>query len=100
NPVCGWLLPNHVDHSVLVFGPDGTALGEVRLVVGSDGTRSGHWDPPAHSNVETMADVAAAAPRLARMIGAPALAVEGAFDAFLDVIDATLWTTDPLGARR
>lgn len=100
NPVCGWLLPNHLDHSVLVFGPDGTALGEVRLVVAADGTRSGHWDPPPHGDVRTMADVAAAAPRLAQMISAPALAQEAAFDAFLDAIDTTLWTTDPLGARR
>jgi hypothetical protein len=100
NPVCGWLLPNHLDHSVLLFGPGGAALGELRLVTGEDGAPSTHWDPPPHSTVQSPADVAAAAPRLAAMIGAPALSGAAAFDALLEVIDTTLWTTDPLGGRR
>jgi hypothetical protein len=100
NPICGWLLPNHLDHSVLLFGPDGAALGELRLVVGTEGSATTHWDPPPHSAVLTLADVAAAAPRIAALITAPAIAGQPAFDALLGVIDTTLWTTDPLGARR
>ena len=34
------------------------------------------------------------------MIGATAIGGEAAFDALLDVVDTTLWTTDPLGSRR
>ncbi|HET6997360.1 MAG TPA: hypothetical protein VFI03_02135 [Solirubrobacterales bacterium] len=98
-PVCGWLLPNHIDRSLLLFGPAGAALGELRLVIAADETRHAHWDPPPHSAVQTQADLAAAAPQLAAAIAAPALAEPAAFEALLSVIDTTLWTTDPLGGR-
>ncbi|HEX7119773.1 MAG TPA: hypothetical protein VF212_13360 [Longimicrobiales bacterium] len=99
NPIAGWVLPNHLDRSVLVYGPDGAALGEFRLVTGADGTKRGEWQPPAHGDVATLDDVAKVAPHLARMLGAEAIARQPDFETFLRAIDATLWTIDPLGGR-
>jgi hypothetical protein len=98
SPVVAWLLPNHLDNGLLLYGPQGRALGEVRLVTGESGGYTALWQPPPHDPI-TLADVRAAAPRLADMITAPAFADATAFQAFLDAIDTTLWSIDPLGDR-
>ncbi|MEW1551705.1 hypothetical protein [Streptomyces tsukubensis] len=97
-PISGWVLPNHLDHGILLFAPDGTALGDYRITTRADGTRAGTWAPPPHTAL-TLHDVQTAAPHLHSMITSPKLAGEAGFNAFLDVIDATLWTSDPLGNR-
>jgi len=99
NPIGGWVLPDHLDRALLLYAADGTALGEMRLVTGSAGTRSGRWSAPAHSTVTSVADVARLAPMVGALIGSPILASGTGFEAFLESIDSTLWTTDPLGAR-
>ncbi|MFJ4682438.1 hypothetical protein [Streptomyces sp. NPDC088789] len=98
NPVSGWILPNHLDDSILVFAPDGTALGEFGLHTQADGKKKGDWTPPPHTRL-TLADVRTRAPRLHSVLTSPQLATEAGFLAFLATIDATLWTTDPLGNR-
>lgn len=100
DPICAWVLPNHLDQSLLLFAPDGSALGEYRLVESAPGTKTGRWDAPPHSDVKTPDDLAAKAPHLAAMLQTSALTGEFAFDALLEVIDTTLWSTDPVGARR
>jgi hypothetical protein len=97
-PISGWVLPNHLDSSILIYAPDGTALGEFSLFAGIDGTRTGQWTPPPHRSI-TLSDVRAAAPHLADMIASGKFATEPAFNAFLASIDTTLWSTDPLGSR-
>ncbi|HEX6938868.1 MAG TPA: hypothetical protein VF158_05610 [Longimicrobiales bacterium] len=99
NPIAGWVLPNHLDGSLLVYAPDGRALGEFRLVAGADGTKRGEWQPLAHGDVASLDDVAKVAPHLARMLSAGAIARQPDFETFLRAIDATLWTIDPLGGR-
>lgn len=99
-PVCGWLLPNHLDASVLLYAADGAALGEIRLVTGDDGvTRTTTWMPPAHSSIASPDDVARLAPHLAEVVQSPAFQSEASFTALMSAIDATLWTVDPLGGR-
>lgn len=98
NPVGGWVLPNHLDRSLLLYAPDGSSLGSLRLLADDTGTTTARWQAPPHSAL-TPADVQARAPRLAAMIGAQALADPAAFAAFLATIDTTLWTIDPLGNR-
>lgn len=97
-PISGWVLPNHLDASLLVFAPDGTALGEFRLYAQADGSRAGRWTPPPHTTL-TLADVGRLAPRLGDLLASPRLATEAGFLAFLAAVDATLWTVDPLGSR-
>lgn len=37
-PICGWLLPNHLDNSLMVYDSDGQALGSItQMVYDSDG---------------------------------------------------------------
>jgi hypothetical protein len=97
-PIAGWVLPNHLDNSLSLYAPDGSALGEFGLFAAGDGTLVGAWTPPPGGAL-TPADVARSAPHLAAMIAAPPLADQGGFAAFLAAIDETLWTTDPLAAR-
>jgi hypothetical protein len=97
-PISGWVLPNHLDGSISLFAPDGTALGEYRLFTQDDGSKAGAWQPPPHSTV-TLDEIATLAPHLRAMIDSSALAHEANFLAFLAAIDTTLWTIDPLGDR-
>jgi hypothetical protein len=97
-PIAGWVLPNHLDGSILVYAPDGTALGEFRLLAQADGSKLGQWQSPPHSTM-TLDGVAAAAPHLHAMLTSKSLQTEAGFQAFLASIDTTLWTTDPLGNR-
>ncbi|CAO5159953.1 conserved hypothetical protein [Frankia sp. AiPs1] len=99
SPIRGWILPNHLDHSLLLYDPAGLLLGTFRLLTGADGRRTGQWEPPPGSALSTPDQLAAHAPEIAALIGSPKLAAEANVTAFLDVIDSTLWTTDPLGRR-
>ncbi len=99
NPIGGWLLANHLDNGILLYAADGTALGEVRLIADASGTRTGKWRPPPHPKITSLDDVARLAPMVAEMVQSPILSTEQGFTTFLSVIDATLWTTDPLGSR-
>jgi hypothetical protein len=99
NPIAGWVLPNHIDNSILLFAPDGTSLGEFRLLVTDKGTKIGQWQAPPHSTINTLDDVGKLAPHVQEMLQAQQMQDPDSFLAFLDVIDSTLWTTDPLGDR-
>ena len=99
-PVCAWILPDHLGNSLLIYGPDGTALGDVRLVTGIDGvTRTAEWTPPPDSTLTDVSKLGAISPHLQDFLQAPAFATEANFTAFLSAIDSTLWTIDPLGGR-
>lgn len=98
NPVCGWLIANHLDQSILVFAPDGSSAGEMSL----DLNKEVQWTPPPHSTLLKVDDIAkqAQAPQLRDFVAAAKKAkTEAAFQALLQVIDSTLWSTDPLGDR-
>ncbi|QDY80049.1 hypothetical protein [Streptomyces qinzhouensis] len=99
SPVTGWLLPDHLDRSLLLYEPGGRFLGTYRLLTDGTGARTGQWEPPPDGTVTTLAQVQALAPTIAGLLGSRALATEANLSAFLDVIDSTLWTTDPLGDR-
>ncbi|MEO3813961.1 hypothetical protein ABGB17_33610 [Sphaerisporangium sp. B11E5] len=99
SPIGGWLLPNHLDHSLLLYDPAGRLLGTYRLLTGAQGQRTGRWEPPPDGTVTTLDQLARLAPLVAGLIRSSGLATEAGFTAFLDVIDSTLWTTEPLGQR-
>lgn len=113
NPVVGFLLPNHVDESVQVFGADGTPLGELLAEPVGGGVV---WEPapgrplradaapgeglsPVQRPLGMFAAGLVAADALARA-GQPAQATdapaESALSAFLRAVDTTLWTADPI----
>ncbi len=99
SPICGWLLPNHLDESLVVFDDKGVAYGEIIKVVTDSGT-SLRWDanpgtdgvlggPPQIANRHLLQIVT----NLLRL----GLTTTDPLDQLLDLIDVTLWSLDPLG---
>ncbi|MGA0611699.1 hypothetical protein [Caldimonas sp. KR1-144] len=108
NPVCGFVLPDHLDESLEVFGADGAPLGELLHEAASGGVvweiaagRTGPADAGPHHDLtpaqRPLADFAAAlvaADAAARGGAALAAGHESALSALLRAIDTTLWTVD------
>ena len=113
SPVIGFLLPNHVDEGIQVFGADGMPLGELITEPTGGGVV---WEPAPGRPLRADAapgeglttaqrplgllasgmvgtDAAARAGQPAGREGGPA---ESALSAFLRAIDTTLWTVDPI----
>ncbi|MCB9765060.1 MAG: hypothetical protein H6739_35125 [Alphaproteobacteria bacterium] len=107
SPVCGYLLPDHIDRALEVFDVNGASLGQLRHAnhgvmweppPGVDAPAGQH--PPATDNpvlagvldsliawgAREQADAAAGAP--------PPL---GVLEALMGVIDSTFWTINPFG---
>jgi len=111
NPVAGFVMPDHLDESLEVFGIDGAPLGELLHEPVSGGVmweiaagREGPADAGPHYGLQpaqkSLADFAAAlvAADAAARVGAPQSTEEAppesALSALLRAIDTTLWTVD------
>lgn len=99
NPVCGWIISNHLDQSLLLFLPDGTNAGEVQLIQGITGAPLAQWTPPPHNLINTIANITAISTELGAFVNAITGKTQTEFQTLINVIDSTLWTTDPLGNR-
>jgi hypothetical protein len=105
DPVCGWLLPNHLDRSIAVYDTSGTPLGE--LIVLADETGEQVTWLPAPDVANPITDPSQIANL--RLRGVTSAFIEGtdiapadrvaAFRAFYASIDETLWTVDPPGGQ-
>ncbi|SFW74998.1 hypothetical protein [Chitinophaga sancti] len=98
NPICGWIIPNHPDQSLLVYAADGTSLGELSMITPLSGPARVTWTAPPHSAI-TIVDLQSMAPHVALFINNISGSDATTFSAFMEVIDSTLWTVDPLGDR-
>ncbi|QJB31515.1 hypothetical protein HF329_09435 [Chitinophaga oryzae] len=98
NPICGWVVVNHVDKSLLLFFPDGSNAGEILLLADTNGMHI-QWTPPPNNNLVSLKDVGTRSKQLGAFATALIAKTPTAFDAFLKAIDSTLWTVDPLGKR-
>ena len=110
NPVAGFLLPDHLDESLEIFGIDGAPIGELLHEAVSGGVvweiaagREGPADAGPHYGLSpaqrALADLAAAlvAADVAARGGGPLSESglnESALSALLRAIDTTLWTVD------
>lgn len=110
NPVAGYLLPDHLDESLEVFGADGAPLGELLHEPVSGGVtweiaagRTGPADAgpafdltPAERPLGDFAAALVAADAAARAGSTLAASAqrESALSALLRAIDTTLWTVD------
>ncbi len=99
NPVCGWLLPNHLDEAISFYDQAGKLLGELRASADNSGTT---WYPAPDSQtpITDPADIPNA--HLSKMVTglmAAQRASSATLDNFMKVIDETLWLVDPIGAR-
>ena len=98
--LCGWLVPNHVDFGVSVYGADGEALGELFAAPGPSGTTSVVWQPaPGGAGLQIAAIPDPHLRGLFSHFTGNAATVGDDFLALLAAIDETLWSTDPLGDR-
>ncbi|MDP4146694.1 MAG: hypothetical protein Q8936_19820 [Bacillota bacterium] len=99
DPVAGWLLPNHLDSSISLYDPQGAALGELALLQGQNNNKYVDWIPSPGSSINSIDAVAKVSPSVADFItklqGKGAQAMED----FMEVIDSSLWTVDPIGGR-
>ena len=111
NPVAGFVMPDHLDESLEVFGVDGAPIGELlhepvsggvmwEIAAGREGPADAgpqHGLAPAQKPLADFAAALVAADAAARG-GAPAKGedseAESALSALLRAIDTTLWTVD------
>ncbi|RFS19952.1 hypothetical protein DVR12_19675 [Chitinophaga silvatica] len=98
NPICGWLIHNYLDRSILVFLPDGTSAGEL-LLVQPGIVKTVNWVPPPNDNGITIDSIKAKSEQLYAFIIGLKGKSERDFKALLSVIDITLSKIDPPGNR-
>ena len=106
NPVCGWLLPDHVDDALEFFDPAGEPQGQLRHDLVTQGVV---WEgtpgapgplgagPPESMNPRAAALATALVQRDAADRAARGARSESPLSALLRVIDTTLWTVDQFG---
>ena len=107
DPVCGWVVPNHLDRSLAFYSPDGRPWGELRLAGHGDGSYTVTWDkdpvdPGAPAKVTDIPNQYVA--RWLKALTAKAISGQQApgdrFANVLAAIDETLRNIDPRGARK
>ncbi|MBU3067000.1 discoidin domain-containing protein [Nocardia sp. NEAU-G5] len=91
SPVVGWLLLNYLDQALLVYAPDGSPLGEMRVV---GDRREIAWNPLPHAPFADPADpgFSDAYPELSDMVVALRARTPDEFDAVLELLDQSLDT--------
>jgi hypothetical protein len=101
NPICGWVLPNHLDGSLLVFDPAGAPLGELSCVTDSTGHTVPWWTATPGSAYSSVASLQSAFPSLFALVshftGEPAATGAADLRALQATIDETLALIEPLG---
>lgn len=96
NPICGWILMNHLDHGLLLYAPGGSAMGELRLQKPAPGEKRVVWSPPVNGEIRTLLQIREFFPHLGAFIAGLAGRGEAEFFALLETIDRTMWTLEPL----
>jgi len=99
NPVCGWLLPNHLDEALAIYDQKGQLLGELREDLQK---HTVDWYP-APDSTKPITDPDKIPNLHLRSVITGLIAAQkqsnASFDNFMRVIDETLWLVDPLGGR-
>jgi hypothetical protein len=101
NPVCGWVVPNHLDRSLALYAPDGTAWGELYLSQHVNGTYIPSWQPDPTNPLAPSSVSAIPNPFVRAMLEALWSRTDNgtALSELLSAIDQSLWTINPLGDR-
>ncbi|MEV4442349.1 hypothetical protein AB0K09_25735 [Streptomyces sp. NPDC049577] len=92
SPLSGWLLVNRLDDTVLVYGPGGDALGELRVILTPQQGERTEWTPLPGSPYAVAEDLAGDHPHLAGMVTG-LLGPTGPFTALMATLDARLSDT-------
>ncbi|RXS84574.1 hypothetical protein EST92_10595 [Streptomyces sp. TM32] len=97
NPVCAWLLHNRLDRSLVVYAPDGAALGELRVTLNDAGRREVSWSVLPGSEVTDFDQLRDRSRHAHALLDAVRSRGPQTFDAFRATVDRTLETIDPDG---
>lgn len=94
NPICGWLLPNHLDYGIAVYDAAGSWLGEV-VLVGSGARQGLRWQTVPGSAAPLGAPPAIGDPSLSGFITTLLARSDGpqALAALLQSIDESSWAS-------
>lgn len=101
NPVCGWVLPNHLDGGLAIYDADGNALGELLVLLNTNGTYQVRWLPAPDSTAAVSDPSKIPNAHLSSFVVALVESTDQgqSFTSLLEVIDETMWTIDPMGSR-
>ncbi|HEY9662321.1 MAG TPA: hypothetical protein V6C65_28030, partial [Allocoleopsis sp.] len=100
NPVCGWVLPNHLDQSLAIYDVAGNLLGELMVIANAQGSDSTSWQPTPGVTSPITPDQITNLHLKQFVQGILGLNDQGSgLQSLLQVVDETLWTVDPLGGR-
>ncbi|MFZ1084368.1 MAG: hypothetical protein WAN35_05340 [Terracidiphilus sp.] len=99
NPIAGWVLPNHLDNSLMAYSALGNLLGEMSIGVSVIGAPEVFWTMAPFSPYQTLQELAQAIPHFGPFLLALFGKTPTEVTDFLDAIDETLWTTVPAGAN-
>ncbi|WP_327065144.1 hypothetical protein [Kitasatospora sp. NBC_01302] len=95
-PVAGWLLVNHLDQTLLVYAPDGSPLGELRVIHTAQAQREIAWNSLPHARYDEPEDFTGVYPHVAGFAGELVGRDAETFDALMATIDRALSRiTDP-----
>jgi hypothetical protein len=98
DPVCGWVLPNHLDASLMAYDAQGQALGELSIAIAADDQTAVCWMDAPGSPYSGLDDINAKIKHFGPFLWNLKKQGPVIFAAFLKTIDETLWTTLPLRA--
>jgi hypothetical protein len=102
NPICGWIVPNHLDRSLSIYGSDGTAFGELYLSKHVHDQYKPVWqpDPTDLQAPQCIKDIPNAYLRAMLQTIYDRTDNGVTISDFIRVIDETLWTINPRGERK
>ncbi|WP_197084691.1 hypothetical protein [Saccharothrix sp. ST-888] len=97
NPVCAWLLHNRLDHSLVVYTPEGATLGELRVTLNPDSQHEVSWTALPGSGLDDFEQLQTFSPHAYDLLSAIKTRGPDTFDAFRATIDKALEAIDPDG---
>jgi hypothetical protein len=96
NPICGWVVPNHLDQALMAFDASGAAIGELGVGIGADQEPAVVWRPAPGTQYTTWPAITAI-PQFGPFLQLLHSGTADELAATLAAIDETLWTTTPVG---
>ncbi len=99
NPICGWILPNHLNHSLMIYNASGEAQGEIRRVTNSDEHNIQWVSAPGTDILVNDIKNEQLHGFVHQLLNFGDKSAD-AFQELMDNIDETLWSIDPLGFRQ
>ena len=98
DPVCGWVLPNHLDAALMAYDAQGQALGEMSIALAANDQTAVCWIDAPGSPYKGLDDINSKIKHFGPFLWNLKRQGPATFAAFLKAIDETLWTTLPLRA--